>query len=128
MELTEQQLEYVAWRADPHREGDKHSWARDHGVSRSTIYKWESKPWFRNALEKRLAELNIEPDRIQAVLERLWREAEGGDVQAAKLYFAEIERIRPAPPKREDHTIAELSDEELEIAWREGLAALKARQ
>lgn len=125
MELSEKQLAYVEWRSNPHREGDKKEWAEANGISRTTIYNWEKAPWFRDALERRNADLNIAPDRIQEILDRLWREAKDGDTQAAKLYFAEIERIRPPAPTQEDRSIASLTDEELELAWAEGMAALK---
>jgi hypothetical protein len=126
-ELTDTQLAYVEWRADPTREGSKIDWAAEHGTTAGNLRRWEKTPWYREALNARLAQLNIEPERLQQVLDALWREAKDGDVNAAKTYFAEIEKIRPTQRRVESADIADLSDEELQHAWDEGMASL-ARQ
>lgn len=123
--LTPTMLEYLEWRSDPTREGSKEKFATDHHVSRSTLAAWERKPWFKEGLERRLAELNVSPDRIQTVLETLWREAKDGDVQAARQYLAAVEDMRPKRTRIEDTSVADLSDEELDAAWADGIAALK---
>lgn len=128
-ELTALQLEYVDWRAQPQQvRGTKQAWADEHGVHVRTLGSWENQPWFRPALERRLAELNVEPDRIQVILDALWKEAKGGDVQAAREYLRAIEDFRPPKPALEDASVASLSDEELELAWEEGLAALRRQR
>jgi hypothetical protein len=124
-ELTDAQLAYIDWRADPAREGSKDAWARDHDVHPRTLNKWEKTHWFREGLERRLTELNISPDRIQAVLDALWKDAARGDATSARAYLAAIDDMRPPRPKGEDRSIIALTDEELELAWAEGLAALK---
>lgn len=124
-ELTDTQLAYIDWRADPARQGSKEKWAADNGVHVRTLGKWEKTPWFREALERKLAELNISPDRVQAVLDALWNDAKRGDATSARAYLAAIDDMRPPRPKMEDSSIASLSDEDLELAWAEGLAALK---
>lgn len=121
-EITDTQLEYIDWRADPTRNGSKESWAADHGTTAATLRRWEKTPWFRQGLERRLAELNIEPERLQVVLDTLWREAKDGDVNAAKAYFAAIEDMRPKRTRIEDTSLVDLTDEELEEAWAEGMA------
>lgn len=121
-ELTETQLAYVAWRADPERSGGKREWGKEHAVSDNTLRKWDHEPWFRDALDRRLQELNISPDRMQVILDRLHQEAKGGDVQAAKTYFQWVSELMPKRTRIEDTSIESLSDEELELAFREGLA------
>jgi hypothetical protein len=128
-ELTDTQLEYVQWRAQPQGvRGTKKGWADDHGINERTLQRWESESWFRPALERELAKLNVEPDRIQVVLDALWKEAKGGDVQAAREYLKAVEELRPPRPSMEDASVASLTDEELELAWEEGMAALQRQR
>lgn len=128
-ELTYTQLAYLEWRANPERQPpSKVRWGEENGVSTTTLRAWEKQPWFRQGLERRLAELNVEPDRVQEVLDALWREAKGGDVSAAREYFKAIEDLRPPRPTVEDVTVMNLTDDELEVAWEEGLAALKRQR
>jgi hypothetical protein len=124
-ELTDTQLAFIEWRADPARQGTKQEWADTHDVNVRTLNKCEKTPWFREGLERRLTELNISPDRIQAVLDALWKDASRGDAASARAYLAAVDDMRPPRPKLEDNSIVSLSDEELELAWKDGLAALK---
>jgi len=50
------------------------------------------------------------------------RQAAEGDVQAAKTYLAFLERVQPFKQAQEDDRIEDMSDEELEAAFFEGLA------
>lgn len=122
-ELTETQLAYVAWRADPERAGNKRDWGAAHKVSDNTLRKWDREPWFRDALDRKLVELNLSPDRMQVILDRLHKEASGGDVTAAKAYMAYATELMPKRTVIEDNAIESLSDAELEAAFRDGLAA-----
>jgi hypothetical protein len=122
-ELNPTQLAYVQWRADPERSGNKREWAKEHEISEGTLRRWDHEPWFRDALDRRLQELNVSPERMQVVLDALFREAKGGDTAAAKAYFQWIEQIMPKRVRIEDATIESLTDEELEAAFRDGLAS-----
>lgn len=124
-EITDIQLAYIEWYADPARAGSKEKWAEDHGVHARTLNKWEKTPWFRDSLERYLLERAISPEHIFGVLEVLRKDAARGDVQSARAYMQEIDKIRPPRKQLEDASVASLSDEELELAWQEGLAALK---
>jgi hypothetical protein len=68
--------------------------------------------------DSRAAELNINPERVQSVIDSLWRRAADGDVKAANLYLQYIEKFTP---KRkvvvdDERDIAGFSDEELASA------------
>ena len=124
-ELTQTQLEFIDWRANPAREGSKQAWADSHGVSDDTLRRWEKTVWFREAMERRLAELNITPDRVQEVVNALWNAAVNDrDVTAMTKYMAYVESLQPSKKLVEDVRIEALTDEELEQAWSEGLATV----
>lgn len=124
-ELTETQTAYVEWRADPGRQGSKEAWGADHGVSDDTLRRWEKTAWYRDAMDKLLAERNVNPERIQEVLDSLQREAARGDVSAARAYMDYVRDLQPARRLVEDVRIESLSDEQLEAAWRDGLATVE---
>lgn len=111
--LSTPQLEYIEWLCDPQRQGSKKEWARDHGFAESTIFRWQNDRWFKQAYEQRLAELNVSPDRIQAVVDALWAAASRGDTKAASLYLQYVDRLQPKRVVIEDARVAGLSDEEL---------------
>lgn len=111
--LSEVQRDYIEWLCDPEREGSKAQWAKDRGLSPRTLYSWVSDRWFKAAYEQRLAELNVSPDRIQAVVESLWKQAKGGDTKAASLYLQYVDRLQPKRVVIEDARVAALSDDEL---------------
>lgn len=111
--LSEKQSAYIEWLCDPERVGSKASWARENGVAVQTVYNWMNDRWFKAAYEQRLAELNIHPDRIQAVVDSLWKAAKGGDTKAATLYLQYVDRLQPKRVVIEDARVAALSDAEL---------------
>jgi hypothetical protein len=65
--------------------------------------------------DRRAAELNVHPERTQAVIDALYGAAAGGDVKAASLYLQYVEKFTP---KRrlivdDDRDATGLSDSEL---------------
>lgn len=122
-ELTQTQLDYIDWRANPERQGAKRAWAEEHGTSETTLQRWDKTAWFRDGLDKKLAQLNVSPDRMQAILDRLHNEAKGGDVAAAKAYMQWVSVMMPDRTRVEDVSIESLTDDELRLAFEEGLAA-----
>lgn len=123
-ELTQTQLEYIDWRANPQQDGSKTAWAAEHGVSDDTLRRWEKTVWFREAMERKLAEYNITPDRVQQIIDALHRAAVGGDTAAAMKYLQYVESLQPSRTLVEDVKIESLTDEELQQAWEEGLATV----
>lgn len=124
-ELSASQLAYLEWFVSPNREGSKEGWAKAHATSYQTIRKWENTAWFRDAADRKLTELNVTPDRVQEMMESIHRAGKAGDVAAAKYYMEWVRSVRPAA-KLEEASIEALTDEELERAWREGLATVVA--
>ncbi len=118
MALHEKQLQLIDWLTDPNREGNHKDFALAHDVSPETVYRWKKQEDFRREWDKRLVELNIRPDRVQAVVEELWKAASnpGRDqVKAAQLYLAFVDRYSPKITLVHDkRALAEISDEELD--------------
>lgn len=118
-DLTPQQREYLEFFMDPSKTGTKKDWARAHGVNDGTPRRWESLPKFKEALDRRLRELNITPMRTQAVLDNLFALAQGDGtaaVAASKLLLDHIGKLHPIKPVVEDNDVASMSDDELNAA------------
>ena len=73
--------------------------------------------------EQKLRDLNISPDRTQALIDRLFENGKQGDVKAIELYLKFIEKLSP-PTLRVERTAADLTDEEVYAA----MAKLVERQ
>lgn len=132
-ELTPLQKEYVEWLIDPAPasvKGTKAQWARDHGVASSTLRLWQKHPAFRKEMEARAEDLNLDPERIQKVVDAIYRAAtdeQRPDVNAAKLYLQYVERFIPKQiVVNEDRTFQGLSDEELAAEVEAATRHLKA--
>ncbi len=126
-DLTDAQLAYVEYASLPKdaRPLSKEAFAASIGVSDDTLRRWDKTAWMREALERRMAELNITPDRVQEVIDALHHAAvTDRDVSAMKQYMAYVESLNPSRALVEDVRIESLSDEELERAWRDGLATV----
>lgn len=111
--LSPKQRDYIEWLCDPERKGSKKAWAEENGVSETTIHRWQNEYVFKQAYEQRLAELNISPDRIQAVVDALHRAAKTGDTKAASLYLQYVDRLQPKRVVIEDARVGNLSDDAL---------------
>lgn len=109
-------VEFLEFWVDPERSMSKQAWAKEHQVSVDTIKRWQREPVFQRRLQERLAELNVNPDRIQAVVDTLHRNAVGGDVRSAELYLKYVDRLQPATVVVTDRRPSELSDAELVAA------------
>lgn len=108
------QDEFMTWLIDPGRVGTQAEWARSHGVTEATLSNWKRSPDFKRELERKLAEINVNPIRIQKVVDAMWDKAAQGDTKAAELYLRYIEKLQPQRPVLEDDTdVSKLSDQEL---------------
>lgn len=126
-DLTDAQLAYVEWSSTPKpaRLLTKEQFAASVSVSDDTLRRWDKTAWFREAMERRMAELNITPDRVQAVVDALWEAATTDrDVTAMTKYMQYVESLSPNRKLVEDVRIESLSDEELQRAWEDGLATV----
>lgn len=122
--LTPLQLEYIEWLCDPARVGSKRSWAVAHDVHESTVHRWQNDRWFKEAQEKRLAELNVSPDRIQVVIDALHLAASRGDTKAAALYLQYVDRLNPKRILIEDTRVSQMSDTDLRLELEELLGGI----
>ena len=116
--LPEHVQRFVEWLVMPkwERPADEQSqaaWARKNGVARETVTTWKRDPRVKKAIEARCDELNVSVDRIQAVVNTLFQNAENGDVKAAQLYLQYVDRLTPKRVIIEDRRISDMSDDEL---------------
>ena len=90
-------------------------WAAENKIHEDSIRRIKRDPRFIKEWDKRAAELNINPERVQSVIDSLWQRASDGDVKAASLYLQYIDKFTP---KRkvvvdDERDIQGYSDEEL---------------
>lgn len=117
-ELTSNQLAFLEWMVDPSPKsvkGSQAQWCRDHGLDESNPRIWKRQPKFQEALRARLDELNVSPDRIQEVVDAMFKQATEGNTKAAELYLRFVERLQP-PRVVVEKSASDLSDEELVAA------------
>lgn len=120
------QVEFIDWLLDPDKKGSQNDWAREHGVSPSTLSNWKRTDGiFKEAWERRAAELNISPERIQTIVDKLYDKAKDGDVKAIELYLRFTEKYTPKVDlsKPAETSLSEMSDAELQEAMRMEWAA-----
>jgi hypothetical protein len=112
---------------DPERQGSQRDLAADLGIHEATISKWKKDYLFRRAWDKRLADLNVSPDRIQRVIDSIYNAACKEDMKAAELYLKFVDRFTPKVQVQgaEDRSVKEMSDDELAKQFREGLQVLE---
>lgn len=112
---------FLAWYTHPDRRPRTEtivSYARDNGLPPGRVRKWFKDPRFCAALEEKCQELNLRPDRVQAVVDAVWdRAVNKGDIRAAELYLRYVGRLLP-PAQKVDvsvtHSVTKLSDEQLQ--------------
>lgn len=125
-ELNETQLAFVAWRADPKREGTKVEWAKDHDISLNTLKGWEKTAWYDDAMQGALSDLALGTESVIEVITSLQRDAASGSSSASRsadLYLKFLDRVRPTrEAPREDRLVEQLTDAELDLAWAEARA------
>jgi hypothetical protein len=64
--------------------------------------------------DQKAAELNINPERVQSVVDALWQRASSGDVKAASLYLQYIDKFTPTRKiTTDERDVSSLSDAEL---------------
>lgn len=133
--LSEQQDAFIEWLTDPSARGaseSQNAFAERLGVNKGTLSKWKKDPAFRKEWERRLAELNVSPDKLQTLMDRMFDLANHDDVRPAdqlkamELYFRLVDRMTPDKTLVLSSTPAEeLTDEELERQLEDQLTALR---
>lgn len=126
LELTEGQLAFIDWLVDPQREGSQADFARQLQVHPSTLTLWKKDRSFKHQWEERLAELNVDPDRIQNVIDALYKAALRGDVKAMQLYLQYVDRFTPTTATViEDRRVQDMTDEDIATSLRGHLQVLE---
>ena len=102
-------------------------WAKQNDIHEDSLRRIKRDPRFVKEWERRAAELNINPERVQSVIDALWQRAADGDVKAASLYLQYIDKFTP---KRrvavtEDRDVASMSDNELADALEATIGTLR---
>lgn len=108
-------IAYVDWLVTPEAMREpktKTAWAAEHGFNAKTLNMWEHDDRVRWAIRDRADALNMSPERIQEVMNALYRKAASGDVQAAKLYMEHVDKIMPRETPG-GGGFEDMSDEEL---------------
>ena len=92
--------------------------AADNDMHEDSLRRIKRDPRFIKEWDSRAAELNINPERVQSVIDSLWQRASDGDVKAANLYLQYIEKFTPRRKVvvDDERDIAGFSDEELASA------------
>lgn len=93
----------------------QYQWAEQEGLAEASVRRIKRDPRFIKEWDRRAAELNVSPERVQGVVDALWVKAAAGDVKAAGLYLQYTEKFTP---KRrvvvdDEREVAGLSDAEL---------------
>ena len=103
------------------------AWAEANDVTYETTRRWRLDPMFRAEWERILSEMNIRPDRVQQVIDAMYKNAVSGDTKSAELYLRLVDKI--SPPKVqviESKSVAQMSNEELSAALEERQRGLRA--
>jgi|TARA_R110002020_G_scaffold25087_6_gene81676 hypothetical protein len=102
-------------------------WAAEHDIHEDSIRRIKKDTRFVKEWDRRAAELNINPERVQSVIDALWQQAAGGDVKAASLYLQYIDKFTPKRKVsvEDDRDVAAFSDEELADAMEAEIVNLR---
>ncbi len=88
--------EFLDWLLSEVREpATQKEWAVENGVNERTVRRWKADSRFIREWDRRAAELNVHPERTQAVVDALFKQAADGDVKAATLYLQYIDKFTP---------------------------------
>jgi len=107
---------YVEWYALPDHEKlprTSKEWAVEFGVPERTLASWRKATWFRDQLELLYGQVNVSPDRVQAVIDAMHTQAVQGNTKAAELYMRMVDRIAPPQVIVRSKSADEMTDEEL---------------
>lgn len=120
--MPERQRLFLEWTLTPTWEREPKTlreWAQQHEVAESTCRRWRQDRRFKEIQERRMAELNIRPDRIQEIYDTLWKRATQGTGpeanKAAELYLSQANKLNPQKVIVEDKGVRDLTDDELKL-------------
>jgi hypothetical protein len=92
--------------------------AAENDMHADSLRRIKRDPRFIKEWDRRASELNINPERVQSVIDALWAAAAGGDVKAASLYLQYIDKFTPRKKMilDDERDVAGYSNEELASA------------
>jgi len=101
--------------------------AAEHGMHADSLRRIKRDPRFIKEWDRRASELNINPERVQSVIDALWAAAAGGDVKAASLYLQYIDKFTPRKKMilDDERDVAGYSNEELAEALEAEVISLR---
>lgn len=70
-------------------------WAIENDIHEDSLRRIKRDHRFIKEWDRRAAELNINPERVQSVIDALWQRAADGDVKASSLYLQYIDKFTP---------------------------------
>lgn len=94
------QVQFLDWLLTFPRAGTQAEWARENNVDERGVRRWKADPRFKREWDARAQELNLSPERVQAVLDNLYEIASVGNgaaaVKAGALYLEYVGKFMPA--------------------------------
>ena len=102
-------------------------WAAEQEIHQDSVRRIKRDPRFIREWDRRAAELNINPERVQSVIDALWQQAADGDVKAASLYLQYIEKFTPKRKvvMEDERDVSAFTDDELASLLEEEVASLR---
>lgn len=110
-------LEWLVTPPDLRSPSTQREWCAQNHVATKTATHWRKDPEFRRAWDARLTELQIDPERIDQIMQALYAKASAGSEKAISMYLDVVREFRPPPevdPRELRGELTDLSDEDLE--------------
>lgn len=98
------------WDRTPKSQAD---YGRANNVRPEQLSNWKRDPRVKKRIQELCDELNLSTERIQQVLNSVFRAATEGDMKAATLYLQHADRLAPRRVVIEDQRLSSMSDDEL---------------
>lgn len=116
-QLDDVQLEYIAWRVNPEREGTQAEWLAARDLVTQDVRRWRASPAFNAVYDKELRKHGVTHERIANMLETLYKKGLKGDTQAMKQYLDWSKQMLPPAPSEPE--ASDMTDAELAAALRD---------
>ena len=127
------QQEFLDWFLEVEAVGAQRSlkrWADQYEHSWREVRTWWNDDRFVAAFNQQCQHLNNRPDRVQNIVDALYKRAISGDCRSAELYLRYVQRLNPVQAKVEVRvkSVKDLSRAELEAELRRVRKALPAAE
>lgn len=118
-------VEFVTWYVWLRVSGETaKAYGLEHDTSEQTINRWMRDPRVVTLIETGLQASNAGPEKVQAILERLHRDAVEGSIGAARLYLETVDRLAPRRVEVTVRDARDLTTEQLRAELRRAAKAL----